>query len=250
MISVVALSFVSGLLIGCVGIGGVILVPCLSMAGVSVHAAIAASLFSFIFSGLMATWMYARAGSIQWSEAIWLCAGAMPGAFAGALLAARLNGDVLLLLVGAAVLFTGVRSLLRGRAEGAGVGRIPSAGMLLATGAAVGIGSAMTGTGGPLLLIPLLIWLRVPVLVAVGFGQAIQVPIAVMATIGYVATGHLDLTLGLWLSVGVIAGTALGARVAHALPTAALTRLVALVLLAVGALVIVRTTNVVSFAAL
>src|SRR5262249_10347729 len=64
MIGFVALALVSGLLIGCVGIGGVLLVPVLTLAGVDVHAAIAASMFSFIFSGLIGVWLYQRKGSI------------------------------------------------------------------------------------------------------------------------------------------------------------------------------------------
>lgn len=249
MISIVVLSLVSGLLIGCVGIGGVILVPCLTMLGVDVHVAIAASLFSFTFSGVIGVWLYAREGSVEWAEAGWLGAAAMPGALAGAFLAQHLDSGVLLLMIGAAVIFAGIKSLAKVPAGDKTGGRIPPVWALLLTGAAVGVASAVTGTGGALLLVPLLIWLRVPVLTAVGLGQAIQIPIAVLATAGNLAAGQLDLELGLWLSGGVIVGTAVGARVAHAIPTAALTRLVGVVLLLVGALVILRTSNLVSFAA-
>jgi len=44
MVGIAALALVSGVLIGCIGIGGVLLVPCLSLAGIDVHAAIGASL--------------------------------------------------------------------------------------------------------------------------------------------------------------------------------------------------------------
>src|SRR5262245_48757381 len=53
MIGVATLALVSGLLIGCIGIGGVLLVPCLSLVGGDVHAAIGARLFSFIFSAAL-----------------------------------------------------------------------------------------------------------------------------------------------------------------------------------------------------
>jgi len=45
---------------------------------------------------------------------------------------------------------------------------------LTGVGFVVGVGSALTGTGGPTLLLPLLVWLRVPMLTAVGLAQAIQ----------------------------------------------------------------------------
>jgi len=240
MVNLVALALVSGVLIGCVGIGGVLLVPCLTFLGVDVHEAIAASMFSFVFSGIVGVWLYSRAGSIDWISANWLSGGAMPGALAGAFIAARLGGAVLLALVGAAVLFAGVRSLRRGAGpyEGTRALRPPA---LLLIGLLVGAASAITGSGGPLLLVPLLMWLRLPVLSAVGLGQVIQIPIAGLATIGNLLVGHLDLRLGAVLGIGVAIGTAGGARIAHAAPVHLLTRLVALVLLAVGAFLLVRS---------
>lgn len=237
---ILALALVSGLLIGCIGIGGVLLVPILTLAGTDVHEAIAASMFAFIFSGVIGTWIYARRSSIDWSSTAWLGAGAMPGAFAGALLAARLSGEVLLFFVGVAVILSGLRALLRrtGSAEGSNHLAAPT---LLVIGFGVGVGSAVTGTGGPVLLVPLLMWLRVPVLVAVGLSQAIQIPIAGLASAGNVIAGHLDPRLALLLSIGLTLGSAAGARIAHALPSLLLTRLVAVVLLLVGALLIMRS---------
>lgn len=240
MTFILALALVSGLLIGCIGIGGVLLVPILSLAGIDVHEAIAASMFGFIFSGLIGTWLYARRSSIDWASAAWLGAGAMPGAFAGALLAARLSGDVLLFFVGVAVILSGLRALLRRPATSEGSAHLPAA-MLFAIGLGVGIGSAVTGTGGPVLLVPLLMWLRVPVLAAVGLSQAIQIPIAGLASAGNFIAGHLDPRLAILLSIGLTLGSAAGTRIAHALPSLLLTRLVAVVLLLVGALLIVRS---------
>jgi uncharacterized protein len=235
-----ALALVSGLLIGCIGIGGVLLVPILTLAGTDVHQAIAASMVGFIFSGLIGTFLYARRSSIDWISTAWLGAGAMPGAFAGALLAARLSGEVLLFFVGVAVILSGLRALLRRAGNDAGRETLPAP-MLLVIGVGVGIGSALTGTGGPVLLVPLLMWLRVPVLAAVGLSQAIQIPIAGLASAGNLIAGDLDPRLALLLSIGLILGSAVGARIAHAMPSLFLTRLVAIVLLLVGALLIVRS---------
>jgi uncharacterized protein len=240
MINIGALALVSGLLIGCVGIGGVLLVPGLDLLGVDIHQAIAASMFSYIFSGVVGVWLYWRKGSIDWSSAGWLSGGAMPGGLLGALLAAHLGGTTLLALVGAAVLFTGARSL-RGKSIGSEKSNDLSPTVLLLIGGGVGAGSALTGTGGPLLLVPLLMWLKLPVLRAVGLGQAIQIPIAGLASIGNVLVGSLDLRLGLLLGVCVAAGTAVGAHVAHAAPLRLLTRLVAILLVAVGLFLLFRS---------
>ena len=246
MIGILALALVSGLLIGCIGIGGVLLVPVLSLAGTDVHAAIGASMASYLLGGVIGTALFARGASIDWCSASWLGLGAMPGAFAGALLTARLGGSVLLALVGLAVSFSGLRTLLR-RDRGEAPYRKLPAPMLGAFGALVGLGSALTGTGGPVLLVPLLMWLELPVLTAVGLSQAIQIPIAALASLGNLWEGQLDLRLAVLLSIGVAGGSLVGAQVAHALPRLFLTRLVACVLLLVGALLVFRAGHALTF---
>jgi uncharacterized membrane protein YfcA len=241
MIGIAILALVSGVLIGCIGIGGVLLVPCLSLAGIDVHVAIGASMFSFIFSGGIGMWLYARHGSIEWRSAAWLCAGATPGAFLGAVLAAHMSGEILLMLIGATVVFAGWRILRRqpGAPEHGAIRFAPP--LLAGIGAVVGIASALTGTGGPVLLVPLLMWWGAPILAVVGLSQAIQVPIALMASAGNFWTGSLDLPLAAVLSLGIALGSAAGARVAHAVPAVFLARIVAVALVLVGIVVAVRS---------
>ena len=75
------LGLFAGLLIGCVGIGGVIVVPALTyIAGTPIQSSIAAAMMAYILSGGVGTAVYARKGSIRWSMALWLSAGAMPAA--------------------------------------------------------------------------------------------------------------------------------------------------------------------------
>jgi Sulfite exporter TauE/SafE len=64
------LGTLSGLMIGCIGIGGVILVPALVfLAGVAIEIAIPAAMFAYILSGLAATVVFARNKSIDWRMA-------------------------------------------------------------------------------------------------------------------------------------------------------------------------------------
>ena len=109
----------SGMLIGCVGIGGVLLVPALAYIGnVDVHLAIASVMLSYLFTGVLGTILYARRGSITWTMNTALCAGAMPGAFAGAALVHAVPGTALELLIGLLVMLSGLHSL-RGPADAA-----------------------------------------------------------------------------------------------------------------------------------
>lgn len=236
------LALISGTLIGAIGIGGVLLVPALSLFGIEVHAAVAAALASYIFSGAIATFLYARQGSIAWSSAGWLCLGAAPGAFIGAALASVAGSALLTALIAASVAFAGLRALLPGRGTGERGRRLGPA-SLAAIGGAIGLGSAVTGTGGPVLLMPLLIWLDLPLLMAIGLAQAIQLPIALVATAANLAYGAVDLRLAGLLSLGIVLGSWLGARAAHAMPLKLLTRLVGFVLIAVGALLLLRLSS-------
>jgi uncharacterized membrane protein YfcA len=236
---VFAIALVAGALIGCVGIGGVLLVPALVyLADVPIHSAIAAAMFSYLFSGGAATWVFARKGAIDWASSAWLAVGAVPTAFAGAFAATFVSPHVLEFLIAAFVVLAGVRALQRSGGVGSTPSLSPSA--LAAVGAVVGFGSAMTGTGGPLLLVPLLVWLRLPILTTVGLSQAIQLPIAALATTGNVMSSQLDWRLGAVLSVALLCGSVAGARLAHVVSAVFLTRLVAVLMLAVGILIMVR----------
>jgi uncharacterized protein len=238
--AILLLALVSGALIGCIGIGGVLLVPVLSLLDVPVHRAVAAGMVGFIASGAIATWHYARQGSIDWPSAAWLCLGAAPAAFLGAALGNRASGMVLTALIGITVSFAGVRALGRDRG-GESVRRPPLTPPALALiGAAVGVASAVTGTGGPVLLVPALLWLELPILTAIGLSQAIQLPIALTATVANIVYGGVDWELAELLGAGIVVGSWAGAHLAHAVPVPVLTRLAGIVLLLVGATLIVR----------
>lgn len=239
---VVAATLAIGVLIGCVGIGGVLLVPALAyIGGVPIHTAIAAAMFGYLFSGTAATIIYARKGSIDWSASVWLWAGAMPAAFAGALAVAYVGARFLEALIALLVLFAGIRAF-RARRDTKATRNLSNP-ELTGLGAFVGFGSAMTGTGGPLILVPLLVWLRQPILTTIGLSQAIQLPIAALATVGNVLSGTLDLALGALLSGALLAGSAAGAWLAHAVPTIFLTRFVGILMLFVGAFIVARLSG-------
>ena len=105
---------------------------------------------------------------------------------------------------------------------------------LLGIGAVTGFLSSVSGTGGPLVLVPILIAMKLPVLTAVGLSQAIQLPVAIAATVGNVIYGKLDLALGGILAASLTVGSWYGAKLAHTLPRAALRQIVSVVLVVIG----------------
>lgn len=231
---IVLLGITSGLMIGCIGIGGVILVPALVfLSGISIQIAIPAAMFAYILSGLVATAVFAQNRSIDWRMAAVLCASATPTAFAGAWAVSVVNARSLEVCLGLLTFLSGLYSLTSSGAVESG-GRQPSNKLLLIVGAVTGFLSSVSGTGGPFVLVPTLISLSVPVLTAVGLSQAIQLPVAIAATVGNVLYGQLDLILGGILAASLTMGSWYGAKLAHVVPRATLRRIVSVVLIGVG----------------
>jgi uncharacterized membrane protein YfcA len=237
LVLVLVAALLMGALIGCVGIGGVLLPPALVyLAGFGFHAAAATSTWAFLFCAAAGTWSYSGRGSIDWRMAVWLGAGVVPAAFAGAWANAALPEGLLMAILAALLVLTGADALLR-RSSGSEGGARLGAPVLLAIGAFVGFGSALTGTGGAVLLVPVLLLVRVPVLVAVGAAQAVALPIVVFSTAGFLLYGSVDFALGTAAGLMGAVGVVAGARVAHAAPAATLRRVVATALLCVGLLI-------------
>jgi len=234
VIAAASIAFLSGLLIGSIGIGGVVLVLALTLMGVEIHEAVAASMFSFIFSGIVATVVYSWRGSIDLRSALRVCLGALPGAYGGSIIAGMISAVGLRMVVGSAVILAGLRALRPASAE-AGPGRSPDLLPLFPIGVGVGVISAMTGTGGAIALVPLLLALRAHVLVAIGLSQVIQLPIAVSSSLSNLIAGILDIRLAAAVTIGVAIGTLGGAVTSNMVPQRLLTRAVGLALLAVGA---------------
>lgn len=238
-----------GVLIGSVGVGGILMVPALIyLAGIDIHIAIASCLFSYAFNGLIGACLYARQGSIRWSSGLWLCAGAMPGAWLGATLVNQLAGVWVALIIATFVLFAAFNSIRSERNtseqqqnDGATDVRSNKPLPLLSIGLITGAGSALSGSGGPLILVPALVWLKWPVLTAVGLGQLIQIPISLLADVANFQAGTIDVPLGLGIAATVTAGVALGARIAHRQPAALLRKVVIMALLLAAAWMILHS---------
>lgn len=241
LILMAGLGIFVGLLIGSVGIGGVLLVPSLTyLFGLPVHTAIAAAMFSYIFSGAAGAVIYARHGSIRWPVAGWILLGAAPAAFLGSAIVSITPGLWLELLIALLIFFAGANTVRKGFQEADRPAPTLGAPALVLIGAITGLGSALTGTGGPLILVPLAIWLGFPALTAVGLSQAAQLPIASLATAGNVIYGTVDWVASGVLAAALIVGAAIGAKLVHSVPREFLRPLLAWVLISVGSFMAIR----------
>jgi len=236
-ITLALICFVVGALIGAVGIGGVLLVPALTLvASISVHQAVPVCTLSFLATGAIGVIVYARHGSIQWRKVFWLCLGAVPGAFLGSISLLSIPAIAVMLLVAALMIVSGIDGLIKiyrppvqARAR-----RQLKPVQYIVIGTITGFGSAITGTGGPLILVPILIFLGLPILTTVGLSQAIQLPIAAFASVGNWMSGNLNFDLALVIATVLVVGAFAGALLVHRLPTEPIRKLIAILLVFFG----------------
>lgn len=234
-----ASALVVGILAGCTGVGPALLPPMLAyVGGLNLHLAMATSMWSFLFTATTGAVSYSRRGSVNWAMVFWLSVGIIPAALLGARVNALLPTGVLSVILAAVIILAGLNAFLK-PPKASEQTLVVRALTLLPIGVFVGFGSALTGTGGPILLIPILVLMRVPTLIAIGVSTVIVLPLAAFSTVGYFFYGQIDFALGTVLGAFLALGVLVGVRIAHALPTLTLQRVLALSLIGIGALMVV-----------
>ena len=105
---------IAGILIGAIGVGGIVIVPALTLLNqIDIQTAIASAMFSYIGAGLVGLIMYARAGSIQWPSVTALMLAAAPGAFTAAFILQYLGELVIKSILYALMFGSSVLALVR-----------------------------------------------------------------------------------------------------------------------------------------
>lgn len=185
----------------------------------------------------LGTYRYSRAGWTSWKALLPLLAGSIPLAFIGGSVRLPVAGYRALLggvlLVSAAVLAW--RAYSRGDPADDGPIRLPFA-AALGIGAAIGMLSGLTGTGGGIFLSPLLLlagWASPRRTSGIAAPFILFNSAAGLAGLGWSAA-HFPAELP-WLAIAVLAGGFAGTQLgAHRLPARALQALLALVLTIAG----------------
>ena len=243
-LALAAIAMAVGFFIGTVGVGGVLLIPALVWLGaVPIHQATATTLFSFLFTGLFSTWLFQRRGSIDWTITRPLLAGALIFSYLGARANALVEVRALALIIALVVLFAGIYILLPARRDR----RVQRDGrtraqqlLLLLVGGLAGFGSGLSGAGGPLFSVPLMLILGFSPLAVVGAGQVLQIAAALSGTLGNLQFGAIDFAFAAWLTLFELAGVLAGVRAAHAASVTVLRRTAAGLCLLTGVLMLAR----------
>nr|WP_184988038.1 sulfite exporter TauE/SafE family protein [Sphaerisporangium rubeum] len=258
-------SFLVAIVVGLTGMGGgALMTPMLvTFFGVPPLAAVSSDLVAAAVMKPIGGAVHLRRGTVDMRLVGWLCAGSVPAAFAGVLVA-RALGDgedvqaVIKAALGVALLIAAgglsVRGYLalRDRAEGrttetgrrtAGPGepasvRMPAVAVrplpTALVGAIGGLVVGMTSVGSGSLIIVALLALY-PALKAnqlVGTDLVQAVPLVMSAAIGHVLFGDFQLSVTAALLAGSIPGVYIGSRVSSRAPGGLIRRILAFVLLA------------------
>ena len=217
-----------GLVIGWGGVAGFLL-PILftGACGLSVTESLLLSFLCFAVSGTIGSWNYHRRGELPLRPALVLSAGSLAGGLLGAalggLLAAETVKAVLYIVVFLSGLAIAVRELRPQKDRGRG-NSFPKPLPLLALGFATALLCALSGAGGPVLVMPLLVAMGVPAKMAVGAALLDSVFIALPAIAVYgsrceslAALAPMLLAAALGHAAGVFAGSVTAAHVPQSL---------------------------------
>jgi uncharacterized membrane protein YfcA len=209
--------FVVGIFIGAVGVGGVLLIPALmTFSNLTVHQAAATALFSFLFTGILGTWLFMRRGSIEWCTSLPVCIGAFAFSYIGAAAGSIVPAAILTWIVAAVILGAGLNIVLRRTAPQIDGGqRHPTAKALFGVGALSGFGAGISGAGGPLFSVPLMLGLHFDPLIAVGTGQVVQIAAALSGSLNNWSHDTIQYGLAAPVTAVELVGVVAGVKLAH-----------------------------------
>lgn len=209
-----------GMLIGAVGIGGILLIPAFMIfSNLTIHQAAATALFTYLFTGLLGAWLFARKGTIAWRTSVPACVGALLFGVAGALIGGRIPPGVLVWIVASILCTAGAYILLLSRQAAAGTARDGIGSMpLFGIGAVSGFGAGISGAGGPLFSVPIMLAMQVDPLVAVGSGQVVQIAASVSGSLGNLGHETIQYGLAAPVTAAELLGVMAGVRIAHSVP--------------------------------
>jgi uncharacterized membrane protein YfcA len=235
--------FASGLL----GIGGgAVMVPIsywliLAMnihPDIAIRIAFGTSLLVILPTAISGSWRHNKKEAVRWKTALILGSSALVGGLVGASLAAHLPEKILTVGFGGLILAIAVWM---------GLGIMPklgrenaepreNLGLVAACGFPIGIVSGLTGIGGGVLIVAVLVLaLNFPMHTAVGTSVASIILASLGGIVGYIVNGlgvsgllpyslgYVNLPIWLCLAATSIPVAQLGARAAHALPAKPLT---------------------------
>ncbi len=191
-------------------------------------------------SGVLA---HRSSGHFDQQAFLWMLPTSLLGAFVGGMLASRLPGAWLVLLIAALLVPQGL-SMALGRTPGV-ASRITTKGRMrlayLLSGLGIGLLGGIVGLVLGSIRLPVMLRLGIDVRDSVATNLAVGSAVGVAGVAGHLVTGSVDLTLALLLTPAAIVGALLGVRMMERLTDRRLHQAIGLILLAIGLLLAAQT---------
>lgn len=225
-LSMVLLSFFTGILIGLTSIGGAALVTpfLILVAGMRPDLAVGTDLVYSMFTKLLAAWLYWKQGVVDLRLVRTLALASLPASAIGTLLMMKLHNGVtgdgrVKTAVGASLVIVAVVSLIpyrKPRTEGSSSMRMA---FTVAYAASAGFFVGLTSIGSGTLILPFLLAInRLPPIQAIGtdiFHAAVLTGVTALLHARY---GAVQWDTVFWLVLGSAPGIVIGSRLALRLP--------------------------------
>jgi uncharacterized membrane protein YfcA len=245
--------FLVGVLVGFTGVGGgALMTPLLVLLfGVAPQTAIGTDLLFAAITKVFGAWVHGKRGSIDWLVLRRLASGSLPAALATLLLIRYFPPDkglksLLLPALGVALALTSAAMLFQPRLHQLGQKLRTTAparfkhtqpGLTVAAGALLGFLVTLTSVGAGALGVVMLVYLypyRLTPAKLVGTDIAHAIPLTLIAGIGHMSLGNVDLRLLGALLVGSIPGIILGSRLSIRMNSVYVRNAIAVALALVG----------------
>ncbi|MFM1948547.1 MAG: hypothetical protein RL706_568 [Pseudomonadota bacterium] len=208
----------AGIAIGATSIGGVIVVPALTaLLAMTLPTALAVSSLAFLATGLWAL-LHEKSNTLSTLLAnAPLMMSALVGAFMGAYGADLVPIQWGRLWVGCLALASGIYSLLQMKQGDVNTAHHhwPSKVAQVGIGFFVGAGSSLSGTGGPVLLLPFLSLTQRPIERSIATAQLIQIPIALAASAAHLSANRINWEMSFLVAFFLLSGAVLGKKLSQ-----------------------------------
>lgn len=247
---IVVLTLGIGISLGMSGYGG-FLIPAMLVGfmGMGARDSVANSLWSFVLPGVLGAILYSRKDRFRgWSLPVLLCVGTVPGTLLGRVLSVSLSETLLQIILGSVVLAAGLSLFRRRRIHAAATPSRDANALLtwrslvvVGAGAFGGLAAVLTGVGGPLITVPILLVLGIEMNKVVGAALINSVVVSLLgaASLSNIATVNPGIVVA--ITIPQLVGVPIGVWLQHRMTSVRTVPIIAALSTVTGIVLIWRT---------
>lgn len=211
----ILIGILAGFLSGLLGIGsGLILVPTIAyIFGKDFNVAISCSLFTIAIISPLGTFRHYKYGNVKIKLGILLGTFGIFGSVLGGIISESLPSNILKILFAFALILTSIRMKMQllPKKKDNNIITIPLIGFT------AGFVSALLGLGGGIVMVPLMVFIGIPIHLAVGTSLLAMIINAITGTITHAIYNSLVPIISISLAIGGILGVSTGVKTANKL---------------------------------